>query len=228
MLEELIRNLGLYSPNDGLSVLFKLAENDPRLFQDYQWRKSVMNFEGKDTARRIVDLVLSGGFNDTSRDHMRLRDELAGLLRDNPDTRTYVHELLRDGPKTKEQTLLAHSLAENPTPEDVVLLVKCEIATKRSFLSGRSVETAVTAHVPSETWRGAFDVTPVPSSWLRKELLALTADGGKNDPAARCLTKIDKIRDSDGAPEAEPRHPDLASGRPWPILAADPDAEDGG
>ena len=34
-----------------------------------------------------------------------------------------------------------------------------------------------------------------------------------------------QIRDEYGAPEAEPRHPDIASGRPWPILAPDPDAE---
>ena len=158
----------------------------------------------------------------------RLHDEIARLLRDNPETRAHVHDLLRDGPKTKGMELLAHSLAQNPTPEDVVLLVKCEVATQRSFLAWCSIETAVTAHVPSETWRGAFDVMPIPSTWLRRELLALTGDGGKNDPAARCLTEIDKVRDRYGAPDAEPRHPHLACGRPWPILTPDSYAEDGG
>jgi hypothetical protein len=32
------------------------------------------------------------------------------------------------------------------------------------------------------------------------------------------------IRDEHGMPEAEPRHPDLASGKPWPIIQPDPDA----
>jgi hypothetical protein len=41
------------------------------------------------------------------------------------------------------------------------------------------------------------------------------------------LREIDRIRDENGAPENEPRHPDLASGKPWPILVPDPDAEDG-
>lgn len=225
MLEEMIQNLGLTSQNEAQNVLFKLAEEDPRLFRDYQWQKSAMSFKGEDNARRIVDLVLSGSLNEKSHYQMGLHDELAGLLRDNPETRAYVHDLLRGELKTEEQMLLAHSLAKRPEPEDVVLLVKCELATKRSFLNLRSIEAAVTANVPSESWRGAFHVMPVTSTWLRKALLALTTDGGEDDSAARCLTEIDKIRDRYGAPEAEPRHPDLTSGRPWPILTADPDAE---
>lgn len=35
------------------------------------------------------------------------------------------------------------------------------------------------------------------------------------------------FRDEYGAPENEPRHPDLGSGRPWPILAPEPIANDG-
>jgi hypothetical protein len=45
-----------------------------------------------------------------------------------------------------------------------------------------------------------------------------------------CLTvrrEIDRVRDENGALEDEPRHPDLASGKPWPILVPDLDAEDG-
>ncbi len=227
MLEEMIRNLGLSSSVDGQRVLFSLAEDDPRLYQDHQWQKSVMSLPGENTARAIVDLVCSGKLNEVST-YGRLHDEISGLLRENRDARAHVHDLLRDGPITKEMALLAHSLAQNPSPEDVVLLVKCEVATQRSFLGWRSIEAAVTNHVPSDTWRGAFDVMPIPSTWLRRELLALTGDGDKNDPAARCLTEIDKIRDRYGAPDAEPRHPHLASGRPWPILTPDPYAEDGG
>ncbi|WP_420093033.1 hypothetical protein [Sinorhizobium fredii] len=31
-----------------------------------------------------------------------------------------------------------------------------------------------------------------------------------------------------GKKTTEPRHPDLASGKPWPILVPDPDVEDSG
>jgi hypothetical protein len=51
----------------------------------------------------------------------------------------------------------------------------------------------------------------------------MTTDGGTSDIAAPWLNQIDEIRDEYGLPEGEPRHPDLASGRPWPILQFDPD-----
>jgi hypothetical protein len=38
------------------------------------------------------------------------------------------------------------------------------------------------------------------------------------------LNDIDLIRDEYGLPEGEPRHPDLASGKAWPIMTPDPEA----
>ena len=227
MFEEMVRGLGQSPHGDSEAVLFKLAEDDPRFYQDHQWRKTVMGLGGEDMVRRLVDLILSSAMDAKSPVEWHWRNDLAGLLKEHPGARAYVHDLLKDGPANEEQALLAHTLAENPTPEDVILLVKAEIATKRAFLNGRSVESAVTVHVASEDWRGAFDVVPVPATALRSELLSLTTDGGRDDPAGRCLTEIDKIRDRYGAPETEPRHPDLASGRPWPIFTSDHDAEGG-
>jgi hypothetical protein len=68
----------------------------------------------------------------------------------------------------------------------------------------------------------------VPAVELRRKLLAMTTDGGSTDFAARCLNLIDKIRDDYGAPESEPRHPDLASGKAWPIMTPDPDSSETG
>jgi hypothetical protein len=85
----------------------------------------------------------------------------------------------------------------------------------------------VTEHVPSERWRGTFEVLPAAATELRKKLLGMTTDGRPHDSAAGVLREIDRIRDENGAPEDEPRHPDFASGKPWPILVPDPDAEDG-
>ncbi|MER9879586.1 hypothetical protein [Mesorhizobium sp. M0118] len=83
---------------------------------------------------------------------------------------------------------------------------------------------ATTEHVPSESWEGAYNVVPIPAIELRRSLLSMTIDGGASDVAARLLRQIDLVRDEYGVPEAEPRHPDLASGKPWPILTADLDA----
>jgi hypothetical protein len=92
----------------------------------------------------------------------------------------------------------------------------------------RTIRGVITEHIPSEHWHGAFDVLPVAATELRRKLLAMAADGGSHNSAARVIREIDRIRDDCGAPEGEPRHPDLASGKPWPILVSDPGTQDGG
>jgi hypothetical protein len=68
---------------------------------------------------------------------------------------------------------------------------------------------------------------PPPRPSFARNSLAMTTDGRPHDSAAGVLREIDRIRDENGAPEDEPRHPNFASGKPWPILVPDPDAEDG-
>jgi hypothetical protein len=124
--------------------------------------------------------------------------------------------------------LLAQAVAESPDADGLLLLIELEIRQKRSFISWRTIENVVTDHVPSESWKGAYDVVPVPAIELRRKLLSITTDGGPTDAAARCLNQIDKTRDNYGTPESEPRHPDLASGKPWPIMTPDPEASETG
>ena len=104
------------------------------------------------------------------------------------------------------------------------MLIDFEMKTGRSFMTRQSIERAITEHVPADNWEGVYNVVPVPVVELRRKLLAMTSSGGKGDPAACCLNLIDELRDEYGAPESEPRHPHLASERPWPILTPDPDA----
>jgi hypothetical protein len=115
-------------------------------------------------------------------------------------------------------------VSETVDPDSLLLLVELENTLQQQFVSRRTIQGAITDHVPSEQWKGAFDVIPMPATELRAKLLAMTTDGGKTDAAARTLRAIQNCRDDYGAPEDEPRHPDLASGRPWPILTPDPDA----
>lgn len=227
LLEEIVLGLGNAPAAEAEEVLFELAEDDPRFYLDRQWRSTALRLGTASSARRLVDLTVSGALNTKSFDEWHWRRELAGLISEHPEVRTYVRELLKDGPTSKHLELLAHTVAEDPDANDLLMLLEAEITTGQSFLGWRSIENVVTAHVPSEHWKGTYNVVPVPAVELRQKLLALTSSGGADDPAARCLNSIDKLRDAYGAPEIEPRHPDLVSGRPWPILTPDPDADDG-
>jgi hypothetical protein len=225
-LEEMIRACEFTQTPEVEEALFKLAENDAAFYANHAWRDAVGRRGTLTSARRYLDLVMEGKIEVRGHDSSHHAQEIAGLLNAHSELRGYAYGLLRDG--TSPQTaLLANAVAEGDDPDGLLLLVELENRLKRSLISWRTIHGAVTEHVPSEHWQGAFDVLPVAATELRQKLLAMTTDGGPHDAAARVLREIDKVRDENGAPEGEPRHPDLASGKPWPIMAPDPYAEGG-
>jgi hypothetical protein len=56
---------------------------------------------------------------------------------------------------------------------------------------------------------------------LRKTLFAMLQDDDQRIAALaeESLAQIDSLRDDLGPAESEPRHPAIASGRPWPRMA---------
>lgn len=224
MLEEMVLGLSSSSSSDAEDVTFTIAEHDKRFYQNHQWRTTVLRFGTVSAARRLVDLTVSGALDGPSYDGWRWQRELGSLISEFSEVRTYVYDLLKDGPTTNQLAFLASAVAEDPGSDGVLMLIDFEMKTGRSFMTWQSIQRAITEHVPAENWEGAYNVVPVPAVELRRKLLAMTSSGGKGDPAARCLNLIDDLRDEYGAPESEPRHPDLASERPWPILTPDLDA----
>ncbi|MBL6653365.1 MAG: hypothetical protein ISP49_17340, partial [Reyranella sp.] len=149
-----------------------------------------------------------------------LARQIGGLLVEHPEVRAYVYDLLKHGPISPGLALLADAVAEDPDTEGLLLLV----GFRGTHISMHTIEQVVTAQIPDEDWKGSYNIVPISAVELRRKLLAMTTDGGPADAAARCLNEIDKIRDRYGAPESEPRHPDLASGKKWPTMTPDPDA----
>jgi hypothetical protein len=204
-------------------VLFKFAEEDARFYLNERWRTTALQFGTLSSACRIVDLTVSGAF-DRAGNEWHLAQELGSLIAKHPDLRSHVYDALKDGPTTHGLAILARAVAEAPDEDGLLLLIKFEQEPKRAFVTWQTIERLVTEHVPASDWAGAYNVVPYPAGRLRQRLLALTTDGGPADAAARWLRQIDTIRDEHGMPEAELRHPDLASGKPWPIMQPDPDA----
>ena len=75
---------------------------------------------------------------------------------------------------------------------------------------------------PVEGWSGAFEYQPVAIAKLRKDLFAML-NGTPQEAAlaAACLADIDQLRDEHGSVASDPRHPDIESGRPWPLAAGE-------
>lgn len=222
-LEAIINGLKVLG-GDAEQVLFKLAEADSRLYASYIWRDAIMYQTSVAAALNLVHLVAQGVFA-KERDSWQIAQKLGALMTEFPELRGEVYELLKHGISGSGPALLARAVAEGPDIEGFLLLVKLDIAHTSSLVSWRTLESLVTDRRPSENWKGAYEVVPVAAVEIRQKLLALTTDAGAADVAARYLTQIDKIRDQFGTPDAEPRHPDLASGRSWPIMMRDAEAE---
>jgi hypothetical protein len=222
-LRDLVRSYAYAPPEAAEEVLFKLAEAGPHFYFEHEWRDSVIALGTTSSARRLIDLVASGALDGKSGDDWHLVRQLGGLLAEHADLRRHVYSLLKDGASTPGLAKLAGAVAESPDKDGLLLLVKCE-RDGRSFRGWRMIEKAVTEHIPVGSNQNFYNVVPVPAAELRRKLFATTTDGGPKDVAARWLNDIDSIRDSYGLPEGEPRHPDLASGKPWPIMTPDPEA----
>lgn len=220
-LEEMVGALADAPSDEAEEVLFKLAEEDPRFYSNERWRSAALRFGTPSSARRIVALTAQGAFDRTGND-WHLARQLGSLIEVHPDLRSHVYNLLKDGPAKPGLAMLARAVAESPDNDGLLLFIKFEQELKRTLVTRQTIERLVTEHVPDSDWAGAYNIIPVSADSLRQKLLALTTDGGPTDAAAHWLRQIDWIRDEHGMPEAEPRHPDLASGKPWPIMQPDP------
>ena len=221
-LQEMLAALADAPSADAEGILFKLGEDDPRFYMDYRWRATALQLGTQSSVRRIIDLAAKGVLQGRTTEDWALAQELGGLIDEYPDLRAHVYDLLRDGLSTSGLAQLARAIAENPDEDGLLLLIRLEKDPSHSWIGWQTIERVVTEHVPAEDWKGAYNVVPIPAVELRRKLLAMTTDGGPSDAAARCLNGIDRIRDDYGAPETEPRHPDLKSGKPWPIMTRVP------
>lgn len=223
-LEEMIRGFGVAPGDDAENVLFQLAEADPKLYANDAWRDAAIRRGTLSAARRFVDLAANGAFEGKRTDSWYMSRQIGALINEHPELRKHVYQFLKDGAKTPGLALLGEAVAEAPDADGLLLLLNIETEQKHSFISRSMIEKIVTEHRPSEDWKGAYEVVPLPAVELRRKLFAMTTDGGPTDVATRWLNQIDKIRDEYGAPDSEPRHPDLSSGKPWPIMLPDLDS----
>jgi hypothetical protein len=217
-IEEVIACFGMAPGGGAEDIFFQLAEADPKLYSSHAWRNAATRRGTLSSARRFVDLVANGAFTGNGTDVWHLTQQVSRLIGEYTELRMHVYQLIKDGVRTPGLKLLAQAVAEDTDTEGLLLLIKIEMEHKHSFISSRTIESIVTEHVPSTNFNGAYSIVPVTAIELRQKLFALTTDGGPTDIAAGHLNQIDEIRDEYGAPDSEPRHPDLASGKRWPFM----------
>lgn len=116
--------------------------------------------------------------------------------------------------------MLAAILAKVGDDETLIAAVNLFLQDDGSFPypSGGFVEDALNRHVPISEDGSTYEIQPASGAGLRKHLFGIVCEDPERQAAAsRILNWIDKLRDEYGRPIDEPRHPDIASGKPWPL-----------
>ena len=218
-----------HAPGDEAeAILFRLADVDPRLYSEEAWRDAVCERGTPLSAMHFVGLVYEGKLDcNEDRDQRGMRKRVTRLMNEHADVRVQIYRMLADAANGAAMSILADAVAENPDMEGLILLIQLEMRHNRPFACWYVVEQVVTERIASQSWEGTYEVMPVPATELRRKLLKMTTDGGASDRAARYLRTVDGVRERLGAPESEPRHPDIASHKPWPIINRGPGSNDG-
>lgn len=212
-----------HSPNaEALQVLAALAQRIPEMLQDHDWLDAMMRLETEDSARAMLDLICEGKVKG-ERGGMgisRLSEQLANLVRKFPALRGEIFQRYEKIAGGTPKAILEASLIEVADIPTILAIIRSHAAKKQPY-DGRlaqAIEKLAIGQRPVTDWPGAFERFSVPLVEFRKELFAmLSGDVAQAVLAEACLNKIEKLRDEHGRISGEPRHPDIASGRNWPL-----------
>ena len=129
------------------------------------------------------------------------------------------YQRLNSGPP---KSILESALIEFANPAIIRALVQGYAAEHRPYDGGlaHALRNAALGRRSVEGWTAnAYEVFSVSLADLRRELFGVAlAKDAQSLLAEACLVEIEELRDEHGRVDDEPRHPDISSGQPWPII----------
>jgi hypothetical protein len=212
------------SPHDSaLGALQALGRRDPRILARQDWVNAVIKLGTEPSGRALLAMIFNGQLGSTrgvesfhlSRQLSRLGEEFPPIK----DEMLQRYERMGSGPA---KSILESALVELADPAVIHALIRGYAADRRAYDGGLShaLRRAALGQRPVEGWGAdAYEEFSVSLAELRRELFGMALANDAQSPLAeRCLVEIDELRDEYGRIDDEPRHPDISSGRPWPIV----------
>jgi len=214
-----------YAPDDQAEwLLGELARRDPRFLREYTWLKAVAGHNTASSGMLLLDLICKGKL--TGNGHQisarELARELAGLLRSHAELRTNLTERYKTLAPGPGRSIMAAVVRELADPDGLLTLVGGYAAEHRRFdgMLKAMIEDVALRKDPVGGSDGSYELYGVDISELRRQLFSMLVCGTERSSVAEaCLIAIDEVRDEYGRVDTEPRHPDITSGRPWPLAA---------
>lgn len=222
-LRGLLSGLGFSASPDGEQVLKELPRKYPAFFKEYDWLRALERRGPAFAARIILEFLMKGSFssNDRGLDSWTLARKIAAGIQADAAFRSEVYRLYAEEITVPGREILEHAISETADKAGVLVLIRTYAKEGKSFSGSlrAAIKHVAVGERPSDDWVGAKVVFSVETSELRRELFQMiNGDAALSKLAVAALTAIDELRDGYGPAESEPRHPDIESGRPWPIV----------
>ena len=224
-LRPVVSALGLAPSDNAEKVLLELAQQDPRFLEDYDWFTALEKRGTLSSLRILLDLVCQNALKGKSGlpDTRAFGRQLSAGIRVHPEFRADVYAKLAAGISTEIRAILEYVVSSAPDESGVLLLISSYASSGRGFdnLLGTAVEHLVLEKRESSDWAGSYELISTPAPSLRKRLFDMARASATQEAqlALSCLIHIDEVRDRYGIASGEPRHPNIESGMPWPLIA---------
>lgn len=221
-LRPLLGALG-HAPSDTAEeILIGLARADAQFLSDYEWYAALETRGTLSSLRILLDLICKGEVG--LRDAWTFGRKLAAGMQLHPEFRADIYARVASGAASAAIEILEHAVAEKPDEAGVMLLIDSHCSSERGFSEtlATAIENLAVEQRALSDWTGAYEQISAPVPSLRQHLFNLFRTGAKNKSslALACLVHIDELRDMYGVASGEPRHPDIETGVPWPMLAS--------
>jgi hypothetical protein len=212
------------SPHDGaLDVLLALARRDPRFLARHDWAQAVIKVGTEKSGQTLLALVCEGELgNAAGVDFFHLSRQLAHLGEEYPTLKQDMLQRYQGLYGGRAKSILGSALIELADALVIRTLVRGYAADHRPYDDGlaNALRNAALGRRPVEGWStNAYEEFGVSLAELRRELFGLAlANDAQSGLAEACLVEVEELRDEHGRVDDEPRHPDISSGQPWPIV----------
>lgn len=214
-LENILRPLGTIGHPHAEKTLFAIAAQNPFLYRSDAWVDAVLQLGTESALVKLLEMAdidrKAFGFRGYAHEQ-----RLQALLEGDPALRATFLNRYRKGEFRRPGGPLEKALAASADADTLIAMVEVKGAqgvTSSDDLCD-AVEAVVLEHRPLGD--NSYEIHGVNAEELRKVLFAMI-DGPSGELARSCLVRIDELRDEHGRVEFEPRHPNIETGRPWPL-----------
>jgi hypothetical protein len=218
-LHQVGRAIGFSPSGKATSALIALSKVIPEFVADHNWQQALLRQGHEEGASYLLELLLSDTGNLFKGKHnFDQPNVIAGMFLKN----IRIKEVFLGWIKTKSfhpTPLIAEVLRLTISPSEICDLVAVPAAHREPLRDAliRGASDFAIKRVPIEG-SNSYEQHPDDLTDLRKELFALAhTKGPQANLAYQILLAIEAQREHYGRPPTEPRHPDVGSGKSWPM-----------